>query len=377
MFRKFRNELASHHANIGGWTTNRKLVVIESDDWGSIRMPSAAVYAKMLKKGIRVDNCPYNRNDSLASEEDLTALFDVLVSFKDKHSNHPIITANAVMANPNFDKIEQSEFKEYYYEPFIETLKRYPKHQNSFTLWMKGIEENVFFPQFHGREHVNINLWLKLLQSKNKIFLDAFKSGFWGLGPSIVKTGRINIQASFDAYDLNEINQHKLIIEDGLQLFHDLFGFKSKSFIANNFIWDSELNQSLADFGINIFQGMKYQRSPIFNNDRRKQTRHKIGESNSFNQTYLVRNCHFEPSVFPKTDSINSCLKDINNAFFWRKPAIISSHRINFIGGIRASNRTNNLKSLDRLLHSIIKNWPEVEFMTSLQLGNLIESQKI
>lgn len=30
--------------NIPGWRTNRKIVVIESDDWGSIRMPSQEVY---------------------------------------------------------------------------------------------------------------------------------------------------------------------------------------------------------------------------------------------------------------------------------------------------------------------------------------------
>ena len=30
--------------NIPGWRTKRHIVVIESDDWGSIRMPSKDVY---------------------------------------------------------------------------------------------------------------------------------------------------------------------------------------------------------------------------------------------------------------------------------------------------------------------------------------------
>ena len=30
--------------SIPGWRTNRHIVVIESDDWGSIRMPSKEVY---------------------------------------------------------------------------------------------------------------------------------------------------------------------------------------------------------------------------------------------------------------------------------------------------------------------------------------------
>jgi hypothetical protein len=65
----------------------RKIIVIESDDWGSIRMPSKEVYRSLLKKGLRVDQCPYNRYDSLASEDDLTGLFNVLMKYKDKTSS--------------------------------------------------------------------------------------------------------------------------------------------------------------------------------------------------------------------------------------------------------------------------------------------------
>ena len=35
--------------NILGWRTKRHIVVIESDDWGSIRMPSKKVYDKLLR----------------------------------------------------------------------------------------------------------------------------------------------------------------------------------------------------------------------------------------------------------------------------------------------------------------------------------------
>jgi hypothetical protein len=36
--------------NLPGKTTKRKLVVIESDDWGSIRMPNKAVLNTLIKK---------------------------------------------------------------------------------------------------------------------------------------------------------------------------------------------------------------------------------------------------------------------------------------------------------------------------------------
>ncbi len=111
----------SYYLNLGGWKTDRKIVVIESDDWGSIRMPSKDTYYSLLKLGIPVNKCHYNRFDSLATEEDLTALFDVLTRHKDHKGNYPVFTANCVVANPDFEKIKASDFKEYHYELLTET----------------------------------------------------------------------------------------------------------------------------------------------------------------------------------------------------------------------------------------------------------------
>jgi hypothetical protein len=107
MINNLKSTLSHTLLNLPGWHTSRKIVVIESDDWGSIRMPSREVYEKLLKKGIRVDNDPYNKFDSLASEQDLETLFDVLKKFNDKNDNHPVITANTVIANPDFNLIRQ------------------------------------------------------------------------------------------------------------------------------------------------------------------------------------------------------------------------------------------------------------------------------
>lgn len=78
----------SHAKNFWGWNTDRKIVVIESDDWGSIRMPSKNVYQQCLQSGYQVDQIAYERYDSLASEDDLELLFDLLSSFKDQGGIH-------------------------------------------------------------------------------------------------------------------------------------------------------------------------------------------------------------------------------------------------------------------------------------------------
>lgn len=79
-----KRKLAKNYVNARGWNSKRKLVVIESDDWGSIRMPSRKVYECLLKEGLEVDNSYFDKYDSLESAEDLMALFDVLSSVKDR-----------------------------------------------------------------------------------------------------------------------------------------------------------------------------------------------------------------------------------------------------------------------------------------------------
>src|SRR5690606_31620131 len=114
------------------------------------------------------------------------ALFKILKKHRDKNGNHPVITANTIVANPDFDKILASNFKEYHYEEFTETLKKYP--DRSFDCWKYGMSEKLFYPQLHGREHLNVNKWLHYLQNDNEDMLFAFQNNFFAIGSGFSKT---------------------------------------------------------------------------------------------------------------------------------------------------------------------------------------------
>ena len=90
----------------------------------------------------------------------------------------------------------------------------------------------------------------------------------------------------------------------------------------------------------------------------------------------MVRNCFFEPSL-TKNFKVEDTLKEIEISFRWKKPAIICSHRLNYIGYLDKKNRDRNLEYLNNLLNTILVRWPEVEFMTSVELGEIIEKSKI
>lgn len=367
--------LANNIYNIRGWRTKRRIIIFESDDWGSIRMPDKVAYNALLSRGIRVDNCPFNRYDCLESEDDLAFLFEILCNFRDLHGNTPVITANCVIANPDFEKIRKANFHKYYYELVTETFKKYPKHSSSFSLWREGIERKLFLPQFHGREHLNVARWMNALKLNLPETRLAFDLNLFGISTTISTEDRKSYLEAFAIDKMGDEDQIRNILTDGLQLFRNILGFSSKSFIAPNYVWPSQIEQDLFKQNIKYIQGQRVQWSPEVTSIKYKKISHFIGQSNTYGQIYTIRNCQFEPSIYRNKDEVDKCLAQIKNAFRWGKPAIITSHRVNYIGSLDPVNRDSTLHQVKVLLTQIQNNWPDVEYMTSDKLGDLISTE--
>lgn len=371
----FKQRVTRNLQNVPGWSTKRKIVVIESDDWGAVRMASKKAFDYFLHKGLEVNNCPYNSNDALESNEDMEMLFETLNSVKDKNGNPAILTANNIVANPDFEKIKADDFKKYHYELFTDTLKKYPVHDRVFELYKEGISKKVIQPQSHSREHVNVSLWMKALQDNEEYTRMAFEQNMFSVHPSAKPRFKDEFM---DAYGSNQnIEEQKEILKDGLDLFEKIWGFKSKSFIAPSYTWSPELEPTLNENGVKYLQGIMVQKthSEYYGTPIKKKF-HYQGQKNKLGQRYLVRNAFFEPTMLPKFDYVSDCINRIAVAFNRNKPAIIGSHRLNFIGFINPDNRNKNLKLLSELLQRIKNSWPEVEFMSSDALGDTMNNSK-
>ena len=376
MLSSIKSSLSRAITNSKGWRTNQRIVIIESDDWGGIRMPDKVTRDKFQEQGYHILNNPYCKYDTIANSEDLKKLFEVLNKHQDKDGNHPVFTANTVVANPDFEKIRASNFELYSFKPFTTTLKEYYPQEDVFEVWKEGIEKKIFIPQFHGREHLNVPVWLNLLGNHNQVISDAFDMSFWGV-PSQLYRDSLNIQAGYGSANTDHIEYYKQSIIEGLNLFESIFKFKSKTFIANNYTWSPDLHQTLKDGGVVGFQGMKYQKIPVEGSNKLELFPAFTGKRNNLGQLYTVRNCFFEPSQMPKSfNNVNKCISDISLAFTFMKPAIIASHRLNFVGVIEPENRDRNLVMLDQLLGIILKKWPDVKFMSSAQLIDKINEDK-
>jgi hypothetical protein len=364
-------DLKSYFFNAKGFKSKKKIVVIESDDWGSVRMPSKKSYDHLLNAGIKVDKCGYNTFDSLESPEDLEDIFNSFLKIKDFRGNSPIITANTIMANPDYDKIRNNKFEQFYFEPFNQSYTKYQGNQNSLKVIQQGIDQKIYFPQLHGREHIFVNHWMQALRTGEKETMLAFNQHVYGLSTTISSSKRKSYLTALDLNNENEIEAHLTVLSDAQNMFKQHFGFTSSSFIAPNYTWHPKHEIIFKKIGIETIQGGRAQKAP--NNLLGYNTiKHYMGKVNYLNQLYLVRNSSFEPSIRPKIHWQKKIIKDAKIAFSVGAPIIISSHRVNFMGGMVQRNRHENLKNFIIILQTLLNSYPDIEFMSTNELATHI-----
>jgi hypothetical protein len=365
--RNLQGLASSVSTNLGGKRINRKIVVIESDDWGSIRMPSLEVCENLIKAGIPLQKSVYCSYDGLESNSDIEELSTILKRIKTRFKKDVRFTLNFVTANPDFARIKQNNFSSYFSESIIETYRKYKASDSVISMINEGVSEGIFTPQFHGREHVNVPFWMSLLMTDEN-FRIAFDQEVFGLSNDIFPKLNKSVQATYDTLDVDYQNNS---ISEGLVNFENIFGFKSKSFISNNYILSETSFGILKKNGVEVIQGMKYQKLPkTLDNQKRKLIKRSFGQIDlKSGLKFSIRNCTFEPTEIG--DTVESTMQQISIAFLMRKPAIISTHRINFSSRISAANRDKNLREFEELLSRIILKWPDVQFLTSVEALNI------
>lgn len=367
----YRNAINSY-----GLKSNQKLLAIESDDWGSVRVPSKQVYDSLKSSNIKMENCPYSKYDALETNDDLNHLFNTLSDIKDKNDNFPIITTNFLTANPDFEAIKKDNFVKYSYESLEVTYSNY-NSQNIWDLIRKGIEQRLISPQFHGREHLNISMWMALLK-KNRIVRKVFEYNMFALSFANSKEIDMPYLASFMESNKEDENLHSEVIDTGIALFEKYFHYKPISFIAPVYIWSEAIENHLKRKEFQSIQGLPIKKAILGQDKYKKNSKPSLRflkPKNRLGQVNLIRNCFFEPSTNKNYNWLDNCLEEIKIAFAWGRPAIICSHRLNYAGRINVRNRESNLRKLEILLKTALKKWPDIQFVSSEELTKMFVSK--
>ncbi len=359
--------IARLYALLRGWRTDKKIVVFESDDWGSLRTSSKDAIRRIESLGYDVQRSCWSF-DSLETTEDLEYLYQALDSVKDCRGRPACFTANVIMANPDFSAIRDSGFSKYSYVPVNES-----EHGSKIAeKWIEGRDRGVFAPQFHGREHVTWWEWLSVLQSGSQEAHETFDLGMCGVPRAVSKEGRSYFEGIYLESELLKRKGVDLsaMISEGLQLFKQGLGASAESVMAPVCTWSDDAERILSDGGIRFIQCGQTQLRAVHGEIKRKF--HYCGEQCLSSGLYLVRNCFFEPIRSNRMDYWSKTMAEIQMAFRFGTPAIVSSHRVNFVGSIDAGYRARGLSQLRLLLAEIKGRWPDVLFLSSVDLGRLV-----
>jgi hypothetical protein len=366
----FLNTLAKSFINRAGWHSNSKYLVFVSDDWGSVRNFSINSRQNLIAGGFDMNANRFDKYDILESDTDIARLFDVLLDVKNINDEHPVITAAMNVANPDFEKIRLSGFGEYYYETIDKTYSATDKSSRVLDYFNLGIKQRIFRPEFHGREHLDYRPWIRALKQNRQREMAGFKNRYWFMNDS--ENYKKSYGAAFDISSDSDTFIKENVILDGIKIFKNLFGYFPQYFTPPEGIYNIGLENVISTNGIRMIDVPLLQKMPIGGNKFRFKV-HYSGQRSPHGIRYVVRNVVFEPNLYGKEKSVDVCLDGIERCFRNNLPVIISNHRAAFVGGIHELNRDEGLYAIKKLFTSIVKLWPEVNFITMSDLYELFD----
>jgi len=195
-----RVTIKKHLINVLGNRLKQKCLVFESDDWGSMRIPTVAAREALLQRNLIQKSGPFSQFDVIEAADDYMSLYEILTKYKDCEGQYPVITTHFILNNPDFDKIAASNFSTYYDESFLQTYHANSDGKKTWDLVQDGINKKLIKPQFHGSEHLNVVRWMHYLKDKHEGFHFAFKNKCFAIDDQNVKNRSSNLLATYD-YD--------------------------------------------------------------------------------------------------------------------------------------------------------------------------------
>jgi hypothetical protein len=374
MLTDLKNSLLINLKNAIGWRTRRKIVVFCVDDYGNVRLDSKSARENLDRAGLKVRS-RFDAYDTLETREDLEALFATLTSVADQRGRPAVFTPYALPGNLDFERVAATGYTDYHYELLPQTYDklaaRDPQaYRGAWALWQEGLEKGLMRPQFHGREHLNVRVFRKKLARQDGDLMTALRNRSYTSLRSLADD-RVAYTVAYGFWDFSENEDFAEILTDGLAAFETVYGYRATGFTPPGFQAHPVLHPVLREGGIKYLDGLFVHREHQGQGRYRRRLGY-TGQTNDHGQLTLVRNVVFEPTEDRGIDWVAYTLQQIEAAFRWNRPAIVSSHRVNFCGHIDPKNRAIGLEALQQLLKQIVRRWPEVEFLAIDELGDQI-----
>lgn len=337
------------------WRCREPVVVIESDDWGLSRRPAAVALSEFGTPGPWAD-------EATETQTDLHRLFAELERHRDAFGRPACLTANFIVANPDFEKIEADGWTRYH-EVAIDTLPLCSE-------WNRGLILGVFIPQYHGRSHFDLESWMRDLEENvrgARYLARACHNG----GLSLLKHHGWRYHSEYVGWNRTDPGPDRDLeawIAGGLEIFQRAFGFSTTTTVPPHYLLDRRTEKLLAAAGIVAVQGCGYR---ILQDEHGQASivSHSSGERLEAGLLALARTLKFEPRPGESRARVDVATRRALECFRSGVPVVIDTHRINYSGS-NGDLAGYGVDALGALLESLAPHRPL--FLTSSELAQAI-----
>lgn len=303
-----------------------KAVVVESDDWG-LAAWSPDEQAHRVLTGTPAFRTAAGRlygRSTLESAEDVRHLAAMLLEIKGRDGLPPVLQANTVVANPDYDALVPPLFD----APALPVVMHpdMPARWRRPGLWEAvhhAEGEGVWWAELHGLHHLPATVWLQALRRG----IDDARRAHANASPICLA---VEASGEYDAAEPRDVRAADLAV--AIEGFAKLFGRPPSSFCPPDYRFDDWLEGEAEKHGLTTLQGKPEQAGGRFVALRRRwlmlRFPHQAGA-----RFYLPPRIAFEPRGQARPDGRvghAAAVKAVREAWKRGQPAILSTHRLNF-----------------------------------------------
>lgn len=347
-----------------------RAVVIESDDWGLCGfLPDGAAAGDAERTAWRAEVTPPVYWDStLEDSAAVAALATLLAEHRGRDGLPPVLQANLIVsalsppagpgplaADAPWTRHDLPDRPAAYARPGLEAAVD------------AAIARGVWRPELHGSFHYDPE------RRRAAVAADP-------LALAAARRGVLPFPGSATAWELGPQRPRAVLaaeLDRALDLFASRFGRRPSSVCAPDYVWDGRSEQLWQARGLAIIQAKREQRSPLWPTGRLDHRARKVlarawDRLAHPGRAYLDRNVRFEPAQAPADSSLVArTLAEIGDAWRRGEPAVVESHRINYVRltpGAAAAGR----RQLGELLAALTRDGaPAPLFLTDDEVAQL------
>ncbi len=304
-----------------------KAVVLESDDWGLCAWSPDEQAFRVLSDTPAFRSAVGRRygGSTLEGADDIRRLAEVLLEFRGGDGLPPVWQANTVMAAPDYSRLVPPQF-EADALPLVD-FPRTPSRWSRPGLWgelVKAREAGVWWPELHGLHHLPETAWLSALR---RGIPDARRAHEH---QSPVCTA-VAASSEYDPAEPEAVRARNLRL--AVEKFRALFGRAPSSWCPPDYRWDESTEMLAESLGVTTMQGRAERIRRVLPRLRHWLHRYRWPEVRG-TRFYLPPRIAFEPVGIedrPGRVGAEAAHRAVRAAWRRGQPAVVSSHRVNYV----------------------------------------------